>query len=547
MKLAHAVTFFLLAEKAVHAFRSPVVVRCTTVVHREFRRQHGLTPSPSSSSASSATTLFGILDEIQSDSYDLLGSASSSSSSSDNNKPDRDIADAYELVLAELVFSTNDPRVDIVNKIDLVGDANFLDWMQGKVDTSTDPEERVALRDLRDMIVDVKTKLDVNRLAEERAAQEAREAEQRRIAEAEAQADEGRAMSTADVLRKATAIQTQTTEEELQKRTEKKSFFEQELTPEIRLSYEGLLKKVLPPYQPGQSFASTVFKYYDQFDAQFVKLLNERVTNDSDDDCRQLLEALAVEQQNRIAAATAALKEVLSLGEPMRMEGALVKLAREGKINEAFLLLLEANENQAKAAGAAGPAQLMNRLRKRAMDEKDKQAQSKEIRLLRKLLRTDDAAERESILEDAFTPKQALLVPGTMENARKAVDGDAPDQEKPLPDVPPPDFINACKAVLLNFGNLGSDDTERGDLASRIKKLAAEAEVVATRIYGKGMTLREQQDRMWAEQTTSIFELERMEMEAEQQGEQAPWSNPDADDMFMPGFDSQGRMQIGGS
>jgi hypothetical protein len=289
-----------------------------------------------------------------------------------------------------------------------------------------------------------------------------------------------------------------------------------------------------------------VFQFYDQFDAQFVKLLNERAGK-GDDDCASLLAALAAEQQKRIAAASETLREVLSLGEPMRMEGALVKLAREGKVNEAFLLLLEANENQAQSAGATGPAQLMNRLRKRAIDEKDKQAQSKEIRLLRKLLRTDDPNERERILEDAFTPKQALLVPVTMENAQKAADGDMPDQEKPLPDVAPPDFINACKAVLLNFGNLGSDDSERGDLASRIRKLAAEAEVVATRIYGKGMTLREQQDRMWADQTTSIFDLERMEIEAERQGDNAPWTNPNSDDILMPGFDSQGRMQIGGT
>jgi hypothetical protein len=128
----------------------------------------------------------------------------------------------------------------------------------------------------------------------------------------------------------------------------------------------------------------------------------------------------------------------------------------------------------------------------------------------------------------------------------KANEGEAPDQEQPMPDVPPPDFINACKAVLLNFGNLGSDDENRGDLATRIRKLAAEAEVVATRIYGKGMSLREQQDRMWEEQTTSIFDLERMEIEAERNGEVAPWANPDADDMMMPGFDKDGKMQIGG-
>lgn len=187
-----------------------------------------------------------------------------------------------------------------------------------------------------------------------------------------------------------------------------------------------------------------------------------------------------------------------------------------------------------------------DKLRKRAADEKDKQASSKEIRLLRQLLREDDPKEREKIFEDAFTPREALLVEGTTENAQKAIDGEAPDQDQPMPDVPPPDFINACKAVMLNFGNLGTTDDDRGDLATRIKQLASEAEVVTTRIYGKGMTLREQQDRMWEDQTTSIFDLETMEIEAERMGGRAPWTNEDAGDEILPGFDAEGKMKIGG-
>jgi hypothetical protein len=306
-----------------------------------------------------------------------------------------------------------------------------------------------------------------------------------------------------------------------------------------------LLQKVLPPYKAGINSATIAQTYYDQFDAQFVKVLSERSTN-GDADSQNVLEALAVEQQKRISAATDALKGVLSLGDPRKMEGAVIKMAREGRVDEAFLLLLEANEQQARAAGALGPAQLMERIRKRAMEEKDKQSSSKEIALIRKLLRTDEPSEREAILEDAFTPRANLLVAGTTQNAQKAIDGEAPDVEQPLPDVPPPDFINACKAVLLNFGNLGNVADDRGDLASRIRKIAAEAEVVATRIYGKGMTLREQQDRMWEEQTTSIFDLEQLEIEAERNGEIAPWTNPNNDDMFMPGFDKDGKMQIGG-
>ena len=60
------------------------------------------------------------------------------------------------------------------------------------------------------------------------------------------------------------------------------------------------------------------------------------------------------------------------------------------------------------------------------------------------------------------------------------------------------------------------------------------------------MTLREQQDRAWEQQTTSIFDLERMEIEAERMGGRAPWTNPYGGDDILPGFDKDGRMQIGG-
>ena len=118
-------------------------------------------------------------------------------------------------------------------------------------------------------------------------------------------------------------------------------------------------------------------------------------------------------------------------------------------------------------------------------------------------------------------------------------------EEKPQPEVAPPDFISACKAVLLNFGNLSNDSDDRGDLSTRVRQIATEAEAVATKIYGQGMSPREQQDRMWEDETTSIFDLERMEMEAEQMGEEAPWANPDNDDI-IPGFDTDGVMKIGG-
>lgn len=346
---------------------------------------------------------YGILDEVNSDAFNLLGNS---------NEPDNssEIEAAYETFLAQIVFSANDPRLEIIDNIELSTDPKWLEWLEKKANNSRDVEEKMALRDLKEMIDDILRKIEVNKAAEERQAVEAADSEAERLADAEAEADAGRAMSDADVLRKANAVDRSGLGNAADgESAEKKSFMESELTPEIRMSYDDLCKKVLPPYKPGESANSIVFSYYDQFDAQFIKLLAERAAN-GEGESQDVLDALAVEQQKRIATATESIKGVISLGDPMRMEGAIVKLAREGKIDEPFLLLLEANANQAAAAGANGPAELMKKLGKRANEEKDKQSSTKEVKLLRKLLRADDASEREALLVDAFTPKQGLLV-----------------------------------------------------------------------------------------------------------------------------------------
>ena len=115
---------------------------------------------------------------------------------------------------------------------------------------------------------------------------------------------------------------------------------------------------------------------------------------------------------------------------------------------------------------------------------------------------------------------------------------------QPMPDVPPPAFISACKAVLLNFGNI---ETDADNLQDKVKKLGSEAEVVATRIYGKGKSARDQQDEMFNEKSTSIFDLENMELDAMSKGEKAPWSGSDEEDDMIKGmFDSEGKMRVGG-
>lgn len=349
------------------------------------------------------TPLFGILDEINGDDFNLLGGSSGDDTS------DADMNAAYETFLAQLVFSANDPRMDIVDNIDLCSDPVWLQWLQNKIDTSTDVEEKMALRDLNEMILDIVKRIELSKAQEEREAQAKEDAEKARLATAEAEAEEGRKMSDSDVLRKASSVDRGGLGDAQEIETQKTNFYEEEITPEIRMSYDDMVKKVLPPYKPGETPATVVFAYYDQFDAQFIKVLKERSEN-GETESQEVLDALSIEQSKRLSAATENIKTVLAAGDPMRMEGVIVKIAKEGKIDEPFLLLLEANANQAAAAGAQGPAQLMKKLGQRAMEEKDKQSQTKEIKLLRQLLRTDEAEKREELLTEAFTPKQGLIV-----------------------------------------------------------------------------------------------------------------------------------------
>ena len=341
-------------------------------------------------------------DEIEGDAFNLL------SKKTDKKSGGPPKSQGFDIFLAELVFSPNDPRLDIAENAERAFDEDFLNWLANRVQNSKDAEEKVALRDLLEMIHDVKQKIELSQMAEERMAKEKEEELERMRIEAEERAAANAPLSDAEVLQKATSIGVSASESEAIEE-KKQTFYETDISPEIRMSYEGLLQKLLPPYNPGETVATQVYNLYDQCDAQLVKILNNLADN-GDEDSRVVLEAIAVEQQKRIAAATETLKEVLALREQPRMEGAIIKFAREGRIDEPFLLLLEANADQAKKAGAMGPAELMMKLHARAQEEKDKYTASKEIKLLRKLLRAPDSDARVALLEEAFQPRDALIV-----------------------------------------------------------------------------------------------------------------------------------------
>ena len=60
------------------------------------------------------------------------------------------------------------------------------------------------------------------------------------------------------------------------------------------------------------------------------------------------------------------------IGRPDFMEAEIITMARKGEVDEALILLLEANAQQAEKAGAAGPAEVLRKLIKKASEEREK-------------------------------------------------------------------------------------------------------------------------------------------------------------------------------
>ena len=97
--------------------------------------------------------LYGILDEVMGENYNLMGSEVLGDDEADNQ-----MHKAYEIFLGDLVFSTNDPRLDIMENYEQATDPAFQEWMENKSENSTDPDERLALKDLLSMIKDIQRK-----------------------------------------------------------------------------------------------------------------------------------------------------------------------------------------------------------------------------------------------------------------------------------------------------------------------------------------------------------------------------------------------------
>lgn len=269
-----------------------------------------------------------------------------------------------------------------------------------------------------------------------------------------------------------------------------------------------------------ESIKTQISQNYPMFDYAFLQKLDEAIAENNPDTKPRLEEiklAINEEMASRMQQAAEALKEVLTSPTPIIMEGKIAGYARQGRLDDAMMQLLQANLEQAQAAGEAGKGAVavMSKLKERIQTELDAKLAPAPA-LLRQLMRMSDPVARESLLRMKMQPKKKASVILTTET------GEEQEEEDTKPDVSPREMAAAIQEIKSRFGNV--DEMYDTGFVEKLNMIADQAEAVALDLAGgQELTPKQQQDMMWDRGTVSVWDLEAVEEEAHQDGKMAVW------------------------
>eukprot|EP01035_Chromulina_nebulosa_P020381 gene20381-26450_t len=459
-----------------------------------------------SSDSDSKVVLASILQMIgQVKNEDLLGGESAYLSkliSSIDPKPQSQelnsgvsVQDTNEQILAGLVFSKNDVLEDILNNLHYVDD-NFVKFLQNKVDTTRDIEERVALSSLLETVTSVLARV--------------------RDIQGENVVDVNNEELTVDQV-KQRMREVQMGQDVIPTNTGYGKLIEYQVKNDKRQTFLSVLDRFLnlPVNVP---LDDVVEANYDVCDYEFMGSLKTEIgsclAEGADIEAKQyndILEAINRRMAARVSFAQEKLQIILSKPSLKAMEAEIVSMVRKNEADEALVLLIEGNIQQAEQAGAKPAADLLRRLVNRITEEKDRKLPD-EQRLIRALIREPNSERRKNLLFEAFKPSKSV------DNDGKIVEG------SPL--ISPPSFITAVKRIITDVGNV-----ESFKIMETMQSIINEAQIVATELYGEGMNPRDQQKFMFEKNTLSVWDLAKYEEEAMMSGEEIPWSNDKYDTM----------------
>jgi hypothetical protein len=395
-------------------------------------------------------------------------------------------ADENDVLLGELAFSAPDQLPALVRErleAGKLGDA-FYKHVEDKVSASADLEERETLRMLS---------AAVRQLAEEARGG------------ATAGASAGAGGVEGELVRAAS-------EEEV-----------------AEAAYDALIDRLVAACaeeDADRALAANVDFEYERIDKRFLDRLDARASAAAAAAAGPALakvkDAIAEAMRARVAAAAEKLKVVLTAGGPGAMRDALETLAAKGGLDEAVVLLLQGNIEQAKAAGMGPAVQAMTAVLDHAAMLKDARL-SPEVRLIRRLLRTDDEEVRVDLLMTALKPnKGVMLADGTVTSGVR-VNGKK--------------FVQELRGLIEQYSNVEEA------FAMRLSRLGEESEAVARKLFDmEEKDVKDLQEEAFHRRSVSVWDLEQVEMREEVEGRKASWEGRLG--QVPSGFDEHGKMAI---
>lgn len=404
------------------------------------------------------------------------------------NKDNMGIGDRNEQILASLLFSQNDILEDVLNNLHEIDD-RFTAFLQEKCDKSKDIEERTGLQSLLETVTAV---LERVREVQGDGAQG--------VVDEELTMDQVK--QRMQEVQSGGAIASQSKAKGPEVFSVKK---------ERRDTFQSVLQRFVG-FDDAESMTAAVQANYELCDLEFQGMLQEEVQSclaeGADAEAQQYVElgeTIARVMAMRIGDAQEKLQRILAKRGVKAMESEIVAMCRRGEVDDALVGLMQANAQQAEAQGAK-PAQLvLEQLLKRIFSERER-ALPDEQRLLRALLRETDSEKRKELLYSAFKQSKSMDSEGNMQDG--------------APLISPPAFINIARMFIQNFGNV-----DKSEMMGRVQSVIDEAQLVATELYGEGMSPRDQQRFMFEKQTVSVWDLANYEDQAVMSGEEVPWRN----------------------
>lgn len=173
-----------------------------------------------------------------------------------------------------------------------------------------------------------------------------------------------------------------------------------------------LLDKLINPVNGNLTQAAC--EYVNFCDENFDIFLNDRITEISDEKGKQKFGKIRYEinsaRQRKLHEADQILKGILSAGDLAAMEAKLSFHLRRAEIDMPFMIILQLNIEDAWLANATQAVQVMKHLERLIAEHQDSLV-SPPVRLVRMLVRTDDANVRKQML------RQKLLIgPNLLQN-----------------------------------------------------------------------------------------------------------------------------------